>query len=209
VNFTIRTLGLSTTVTLAMLGSSHLQASDDRKGGLDAHEHGSARLLVVREQGELTIEFESPAYNLLGFEHVPTSNEQIAEKDRVLTILNDPQNIIGLPDDAGCNNTSMDVEWSAEEHDDHAGHKDDDDDHAGHKDDDHAGHKDHDDHAGEGETHSEFHLTYVYKCGDHVESITLKAFEHFPALEKVSAEFVHDEGQGGASLDPNSPTLDL
>ena len=42
----------------------------------EAHRHGQAELTLVLENGVLEIQFESPAANILGFEHIAKSLEQ-------------------------------------------------------------------------------------------------------------------------------------
>ena len=43
---------------------------------LDAHEHGNARLNLAIDNGMLLLELESPAINMLGFEHAPENDQQ-------------------------------------------------------------------------------------------------------------------------------------
>lgn len=46
----------------------------------ESHSHGKAELAVVLEAGKVTIEFQTPLYNVLGFEQAPNTE---AQKDRV------------------------------------------------------------------------------------------------------------------------------
>lgn len=41
-----------------------------------AHVHGEAHLSIAAAEGELYIEFESPAANMVGFEHPPQSQKE-------------------------------------------------------------------------------------------------------------------------------------
>ena len=269
---------IKSALVLSLVSAPVLASDDDRKSGLDAHEHGAAQMLVAKEGNLLVIEFESPAFNMLGFEHLPSTDEQKAERDRVVSVLNNWQSVISLPEAGQCKNVATNVEWTAEEdsdghghdehkdddghdhdehkdddghdHDehkdddghDHDEHKDDDGhDHDEHKDDDghdhdehkdedghdhdehkdedghdHDEHKDEDghdhdehDHEGEGETHSEFHIVYEFECSGPVDQITLNAFDQFSQLESVSGAFIHEGGQGGATLDAGNSTLEL
>ena len=225
---------IKSALVLSLVSAPVLASDDDRKSGLDAHEHGAAQMLVAKEGNLLVIEFESPAFNMLGFEHLPSTDEQKAERDRVVSVLNNWQSVISLPEAGQCKNVATNVEWTAEEdsdghgHDehkdddghDHDEHKDEDGhDHDEHKDEDghdHDEHKDEDghdhdehDHEGEGETHSEFHIVYEFECSGPVDQITLNAFDQFSQLESVSGAFIHEGGQGGATLDAGNSTLEL
>ncbi len=210
---------------LSLMSVSVIASDTDRKSGLDAHEHGAAQILVAKEGSLLVVEFESPAFNMLGFEHLPSTDEQKAERDRVLSVLSDWQKVISLPAASACKNVATDIEWTADDHGDshehehdehtdgdghdHDEHKDDDGhDHDEHKDDDGHDHEEHD-HEGESETHSEFHIVYEFNCAGPVEQVTLKAFDEFPLLETVSGAFIHESGQGGATLEAASSTLEL
>ena len=52
-----------------------------------AHVHGEAVLNVVQEGTNVFIEFESPAINLVGFEHAPINPEQKAAFDRAQILI--------------------------------------------------------------------------------------------------------------------------
>ncbi|MBE0437802.1 MAG: DUF2796 domain-containing protein, partial [Methylomicrobium sp.] len=55
----------------------------------DAHIHGVAELNIVIENDTVLIEFESPAVNLIGFEHKPRTDAQQLELQNALALLND------------------------------------------------------------------------------------------------------------------------
>jgi Protein of unknown function (DUF2796) len=68
--------------SLALTGLVSLQAFADKHNhekqtGHKAHEHGSANMNVVVEAQKVTVEFESPAESIYGFEH-----EAKSEKDK-------------------------------------------------------------------------------------------------------------------------------
>ena len=67
-----------------------------------AHVHGHAKLFVVLEGNVLELLFESPAINLLGFEHKPESDQQSAKFDQVLSELNQPRGLFNVSEQAGC-----------------------------------------------------------------------------------------------------------
>jgi hypothetical protein len=64
---------------LALLPFTIAQAADEHDhdhehGSLGAHEHGVARLDVAQEGTTLELDFNSPAMNIVGFEHAATSD---------------------------------------------------------------------------------------------------------------------------------------
>ena len=70
--------------TVACVSSTvHAQTERD----LDSHEHGSASMNVAIDDDVVVIELESPWDNLVGFEHTPKTDEQIAMVDAALDTL--------------------------------------------------------------------------------------------------------------------------
>jgi len=114
-----------------------------------AHEHGHAELTVAQSGKSLTIALESPAMNLVGFEHEARTAEQKAAVQAMLAKLRQGYQMITLDEDALCLLDTVDIRQSLladGSHDEHKGHDDDHDEHKGHDDDDHDEHKGHDDH---------------------------------------------------------------
>lgn len=56
----------------------HEDENEADSGGLSAHEHGSAELLVAWGGGEMVIDLITPTHNIFGFEYEPTSDEDLA-----------------------------------------------------------------------------------------------------------------------------------
>src|SRR3990167_4383577 len=65
-------------------------------GSLDAHEHGAAQLNVVLEGKALELQLESPAMNLVGFEHAAKSDADKAKVAAARSQLEQPQPLFGL-----------------------------------------------------------------------------------------------------------------
>ena len=57
----------------------------------DKHMHGVSELMLALDKGSLEIHFESPAANIVGFEHKARSQEQIK-------MLNEAKDILDTPD---------------------------------------------------------------------------------------------------------------
>ena len=68
----------------------------------EAHAHGIAGLGVAIEGQELTIEFDSLADNLLGFEHAPKSAAEQKRAGEVLALISKPEKLFRLNPEAKC-----------------------------------------------------------------------------------------------------------
>jgi len=159
-----------------------------------AHVHGFASINLAIENGELQIEFVSPAESIVGFEYEPgTAAERKAVADAI-ALLRKPENLFGLPASAECQLNEVE----AERRDEHDEHKEE---HAEH---DEHGHDDVD----EAEGHSEFHAHYHFDCeGSAIESITLRLFETWQRIETVEVQALTPNGQTGGKLDASDPVI--
>lgn len=66
---------LSLTAAIALTVCAAANAETERQHG--AHEHGAAKLLIAQEGEHVEIILETPAYNIIGFEHMPSTEEQL------------------------------------------------------------------------------------------------------------------------------------
>ena len=177
----------------------------------DAHVHGVASINLVIEDEELEIEFESPAANIVGFEHVAESEKDKHAIEHAIEDLEDPTKMFGLPRSADCRQVDSKAELHGHgEHDDH-GH----DDHKEAHDDDH-GHDDHKeahdhDHEGHKDGHSEFHAHYHFECDNPTEltSIALPLFENFPAVKEIRLQAITPWGQFGGDIESQDAEIRL
>ena len=167
----------------------------------DSHLHGAATLNVVLEQQQLLIELESPAANIIGFEHKPANAEQEEAVHEAEEALQDGAKLFALPGAAACQLTASEVKWTLEEeHDDHDHEKEEHAEHDDHDKEEHAKHDDHDDHdkeehaehehEEEGEIHSEFHVEYAFQCSspDKLDTIDVLLFQAFSGMEEIDAQ---------------------
>lgn len=74
---------------------------DDASAGLGAHEHGVAELFVAWSGADLIVDLVSPAFNIVGFENEPTTDEELAVVADRTEALTTP-GIISINDAAGC-----------------------------------------------------------------------------------------------------------
>lgn len=175
-------------------------------GSLGAHEHGVAQLNAVFEGKTLELELESPAMNLVGFEHAATSAADKAKVAAAHSSLQQPLALFGL-EATDCKVTKQALESPLFAGSEHA-HDDDHDEH------DHAEHKhehkgDAHDHA-DGESHSDIHAHYQFDCQrpDALKQLNLDAlFKQFPGTEKIQVQLIAPSGQQGVELTPAKATL--
>ena len=96
---------------VALLASPAL-ADETRE--LGSHEHGAATLQVAVEGESVTMALEVPGEDIVGFEHVPETDEQKAAVEAERKRLSDPTALFVLPEAAGCEVASAEVELHQE-----------------------------------------------------------------------------------------------
>lgn len=189
----------STLVSLAMACAAPAIAQQS------AHVHGFASINLAIQNDELQIEFISPAESIVGFEYEPDTDAERKAVADAIALLREPENLFGLPAEAGCKLHEVEAERHVEEeqaeHDEHDEHDEHKEEHAEH--DEHA----HEDKDGE-ESHSEFHAHYHFDCdGSAIKSITLRLFETWPRIDTVQVQALTPTGQTGGKLDPSDPVI--
>ncbi len=154
----------------------------------DAHEHGTAQLNVAVDGNQLLIELSSPAANLVGFEHEPTSDEDIDQATTAAQVLHDASQMFATPFAANCaiDRVKVEMPWDLQGSlkpgtlpaEQHAAHE-----------------HDHGD-------HSDIEAEYSYTCGN-PESLTeldMVLFQTFPATERVHVQYITATNQGSVEL---------
>lgn len=167
------------------------------QGSLEAHVHGKASINLVLDDQSLFIEFESPAYNLVGFEHEPKDQIQQKEVQDSLSLLSRPRKVFGFSAQAGCLVESVSVTTTMagvvkntmgyeEEHHDHS-----------------------DGDSTNKESHSEFTANYTMTCSEpeKLRAVELKLFKEFLGLKSVQVQWINGEGQGYIELNAESSKL--
>ncbi len=172
---------------------------DDEHREHGAHEHGAAELTVALIDGQAEIALETPAFNLVGFEYAPNSDEEVAAVADATANLEKGE-WFTLSDAAGCTLNTVSVESTMAE-EDHS-----DEDHDEEHDDEHGD----EDHKEEGETHSSFFATYIFDCSSLEELAELDAtalFNDFPNFEDVDAQWLNETQQSAVELSKDNPVL--
>ncbi|WP_339413129.1 DUF2796 domain-containing protein [Pseudomonas sp. EA_35y_Pfl2_R5] len=161
-------------------------------GSLDAHEHGAAQLNVVLDGKMLELQLDSPAMNIVGFEHAAKSAADKAKVAAARSQLEQPQALFGLS--AGdCQISKQELEsplFAEHKHEEHE-------------------HEEHHEHAKDS-GHSDVHAHYSLDCQkpEDLKQLDLgELFKRFPATEKIQVQLIAPNGQQGLELTPAQPTL--
>ena len=156
---------------------------------LGAHEHGAAELTIAIVGGEIAIDLQTPAFNVLGFEYAPVSEEEktlLSESVAALAA----GNLLQLDPSAGCTLVEADVD-SELLGDDHGDEE--------HADEDHGD-----------EVHNDMTAAYLFICeqGDEVRSLDASPlFARFPNFEAIRVQWLSETQQSAATLSPEEPVL--
>ncbi len=149
-----------------------------------AHEHGAAILTIAWSGNELAIDLETPAYNVVGFEYTPTSEEEKALLDESVVAL-EAGDLLQLSQEAECTVTSADVQTELKE----------------------AAHEEEDE---EEESHSDIDIAYSVLCQnpDDLESLDASAlFVRFPNFEALQVQWISDTQQSAVELTPDDAVV--
>lgn len=159
----------------------HDPSGERRQAG--AHQHGGASLAVAKDGSELIIEFDTPLYNLTGFEHAPSTQTQKQLLATVEEKLSDPMRLFIMGRKAGC--TARDVE------DVHL--------------------FDEDGHADASESHRDVLVTYTFRCRapERLDNIDVQLFDAFSRLESLDVVYLDETTQGAMSLTPADTKIRL
>ena len=198
----VRVLTLTAVFTFALPAAAAAEDSHQhREHG--AHEHGVGSLTLALDGKEMEIELESPAANLVGFEHTPKDDAQRAALERAVALLKDGERLFSFPKAAGCRLTAVSVSSSL----------------LGHEPAEQADHEDHKahaeaptaaaDHAAEHESHADLDADYRFECThpEKIDQVEVGLFAAFPATERLKVQYVTARGQGGAELTKAQPRI--
>ena len=165
---------------------------------MDSHQHGLAELRLLLEEQRIEIEFESPAFNLVGFEHKASNPEEKSLVRNVEAILASPAPLMSLKGGA-CSLGSSQVDVSSiiggdDEHDHEAKHE----------------HQDKHEHAYEDKTsHADISASYSFSCDNlrGLKYVEVNFFDIFSGLESIKGVWVSETSQGAAQLTDSNRRL--
>ncbi|CAD5108908.1 DUF2796 domain-containing protein [Zestomonas carbonaria] len=172
-------------LAVAQAAHDHDHDHHDAHGSLDKHEHGVAALNVALDGQTLELGLESPAMNIVGFEHAANSDAARAKVAAARAQLEQPLALFALPPEAGCTVAGQELESPLFGNDGH----------------DH----DHDEHE-----HSDIDAEYRLTCAqpEQLKTLDLSAFfKQFPGTLKLNVQLIGPNGQKGAELTPANPRL--
>jgi len=167
-----------------------------RTRSAEVHAHGDASLAIVLDGSLITAEFDTPLYNILGFEHVAETPEQKAAVLKAESVLSNGASLIMFNSEAGCSiiGETGSVDLNLENHEDADSHDED----------------DHDEHEEE-ETHKDVVVQYKYQCESPkaLKNVTVNLFESFKNLTEIELVYLGPNTQKQAELNATKPRMDL
>lgn len=168
--------------------------NSDHHGETQGHVHGKAQLLIVMEGSALQVQFESPAANVVGFEHPAQTQQEKSALNRAQQLLAKPTQLFEFkPKPCQLIDYSTDltgVETGGLSHDHHF-----------------------DDQSSEGENrrnenngeqnHKEITAIYHYRCDQpqKLTSLTTSLTEQFQAIERLEVQWLVNGRQAATTLD--------
>ncbi len=158
---------------------SQHQHHDQHQHQQHSHQHGRAELMLAQEGNRVDILLESPAVNIVGFEHPASTTEEVATLASSRTALQSPERLFDFQGKR-CTATEVSLDLSAVEPVSH---------HEQHEHDDLSEH-------GEISAHYRFHCV----SGNELHSISMNLALHFPAIDVLQIQWVTDRGQGAIEL---------
>ncbi|MEE1868872.1 DUF2796 domain-containing protein [Pseudomonas auratipiscis] len=173
-------------LAVAQAHEDHDHDHDHAHGSLGAHEHGVARLNVALDGKSLELELESPAMNLVGFEHAASSDSDKAKVAAVRAQLEKPLALFTVDKAANCSEADRDLESPLFGDTPEAA-------------------KDHHD-------HSEIHAHYRFDCDkpEQLGKLDLSPlFKAFPATQKIQVQLIGPNGQQGIEATAANASIPL
>lgn len=149
--------------------------------GDGAHVHGEAQLRIAVEGDRLYAEFESPAANLVGFEHRPANTQQEALLERAGRTLAGADRFLVFRG-ARCRLLEADVEVP---HGKGEGSE-----------------------TGE---HASFRASYRFQCDNlaRLDTVDVALFASFPGIHRIAVQWLTPERQGAVSLTARNNQVQL
>ena len=178
----------------------------------DSHVHGGAELALALDGRVVSVELETPLFNLLGFEHAPETESQRTDVIRAETSLSSPGTLFSFNSEAGCQAQAVsdvvlfDTEDHDHDHDDGHDHNEEhhDDDEDGHDHDDENEHADHSD-------HKEAVLTYAFECSspERLTRFSTTLFEVFMNMDEIDIVYLGPQVQLSDELTTRKTSVSL
>lgn len=168
-------------LTASSICLAHQEHHHHQHGSLGAHEHGIMQMDIALEGEQLYIALQTPAGDLVGFEHAPETMEQQRKLEETLAVLGNPQPLFAL--DCTLDDVKLEsplIKPAAESHDTHA------------------------------DIHVQYQL-YCKHVESLDELDAAGWFRQFPATEAIQVQLISDvtQQQASARLTPANSILSL
>ena len=166
-----------------------------------AHAHGIGRLNLALEDQALYVELHSPAANVFGFEHAPSSDGEREKLRTAVETLEQGDRLFRFAEAAECRMSRVTLDSSlidAAEADANSLYKGPEEDA---RDPDEGHHHDAD--------HADITAEYRFACArpEHIDQLTVGLFEAFAGTERITVQYIIGGQQGAAALTPANPVL--
>ena len=173
---------LSGAFLLALLGPAHAQGAKRQVG---AHVHGAGKLTLAIEGRTVSLEFDAPAQDIVGFEARPRTDKQRAAVEQATMTLRDPFKLFSPTPAAGCTVESAASELVFEESGTPQGATE--------------------------AAHAEFQGRYSLVCQsiEALQGIDFPYFKLFPRAEEVEVQVIAPAGQRSFDVKRSRPRLSL
>jgi hypothetical protein len=165
-----------------------------------AHVHGHGRMGVAIEDGQLYVELELPAVNVVGFEHPPRSDAERTGTRAALERFASTERLLRPSAAAGCEVTEVEVELPGSAlHDGQIRDRHDADKH------------EHEHENSSGDAHGELRARYRWRCATpaSLTAIEVGVFAATEGIEKLAAEVLGAGVQAAQDLTPADTVLRL
>jgi hypothetical protein len=158
-----------------------------------AHVHGTTTIDIAQDGKQLSIGFEMPGMNAVGYEHPPRSDVEQAQLDAALKILNSPVDWFVPNAEARCKITGLEVTpngFGASSSAATAGVEA---------------------KSAEHHEHADVDVRYQYECEAplNLRSIDLRLIERFPQTHEVRVNIVSPGGQAQEQFSSHQATITL
>lgn len=191
---------LLSSLCMAESSSQHNHSDTHELAEQKAHLHGFAELTLALVGNSLEINLESPAANIVGFEHKATSKEQIQALENAKSALESAKQLFTFfgskcaPKHAHADMSAL-IQQDEHHHDDH--HEE--------------GHHGEEKHEAHEEGHSEIKAIYSFECqqGNKLDTVSVNLIQLFPSIEKLNVMWLTDNFQGSVELNSVSNLIHI
>ncbi|WP_414699402.1 ZrgA family zinc uptake protein [Paraglaciecola sp. 2405UD69-4] len=167
------------------------------------HVHGAGSAFIVQDGKKWQVQFILPAFDALGFEHSPETEQQHTRLDNLGTILADINNLMQFKANCSQSEFSHNLdEFQNNEHDSHGEHHD-----RGSIESPNDDNHEHEEH--EEEHHQNIEVSYSLSCAKDVSVFAFPIFEQMPSVQKLQLQWSTNRGQGAEVLTAYTAILEL